>query len=67
MDVFLAQAAVRAYTSSLEGRTDDARVWANRSAAHLAAGTPEAALEDARVARTLDPAYAKVRIFRRST
>ena len=66
VDVFLAQAAVRAYTSSLEGRTDDARVWANRSAAHLAAGTPAAALEDARIARTLDPAYAKVRIFRRA-
>lgn len=60
MSVWLAQAAVRAYTSSLEGRTDDARVWANRSAAHLSAGAPAAALEDARIARALDPAYAKV-------
>lgn len=54
------QAAVRAYSSSLEGRTDDARVWANRSAAHLSAGNAAAALEDARIARTLDPAYVKV-------
>jgi hypothetical protein len=55
------QSAVHAYSASLEGRTDDARVWANRAAAHLSAGNAAAALEDSRIARTVDPAYAKVR------
>ena len=54
------QAAVRAYSRSLEGATDNARVWANCSAARLAAGDASAALQDARIARTVDPSYAKV-------
>jgi hypothetical protein len=54
------QSAVHAYSSSLEAKTDDARVWANRSAAHLSAGNAAAALEDARIARRVDPTYAKV-------
>lgn len=52
---------MRAYTSSLEAATSDAKVWCNRSAAHFSAGNHTAALEDARIARTGDPAYAKVR------
>lgn len=59
VSVFFVQAAVRAYTSSLEAATADARVWGNRSAAQLHAGNAAAALEDARIARTVDPTYAK--------
>lgn len=54
------QAAVEAYSSSLRWQTSDARVWANRSAAHLGAGNAAAALEDARIARVVQPDYAKV-------
>lgn len=50
---------MRSYTISLDASTADARVWANRSAAHLASHNAAAALEDARIARTVDPTYAK--------
>ena len=54
------QAAEEAYSDSLAGSTSNAVVWANRSAARLALGKAELALLDARLARTVDPAYAKV-------
>ena len=57
------QAAVAAYSESLRSLTSDVRVWANRSAAHLAAGNAAAALEDARIARTVQPDYAKARPY----
>lgn len=53
------QAAVDAYTASLGSYTADAHVWANRSAAHMANGNAVAAASDARIARTIDPAYIK--------
>ena len=54
------QAAEDAYTDSLAGSTSNAVVWANRSAARLACGKGDLALLDARMARTVDPTYAKV-------
>lgn len=55
------QAAEDAYTDSLAGSTSNAVVWANRSAARLACGKADLALSDARMARTVDPSYAKAR------
>ena len=37
-------------------------VWGNRSACHLRLERYERALEDAQIARTLDPSYVKVRV-----
>ena len=54
------QAAEVSYTESLAGSTSSAVVWANRSAARLACGKADSALSDARMARTVDPLYAKV-------
>ncbi|KDD71793.1 hypothetical protein H632_c4388p1, partial [Helicosporidium sp. ATCC 50920] len=44
---------------ALRHATDDPATWANRGAAHLKLGAPTAALQDARVARALDPTYVK--------
>eukprot|EP00955_Chlamydomonas_euryale_P079611 363322-Chlamydomonas_euryale.AAC.10 len=54
-----AAAAAAAYGESLRHATRSAPVWANRAAARLRLGLPEDALQDAVVARTLDPAYVK--------
>lgn len=45
----------------LHGR--DATVWANRCAAFLKLGDNASALADARVARTIEPRYVKVRAW----
>jgi tetratricopeptide (TPR) repeat protein len=54
--------AVGLYSTSLRHATDDARVWADRAGARLRLGGGddfEAALADARTARTIEPANAK--------
>lgn len=55
------QAAVAAYTRALRHDTSSHAVWANRSAAGLRTGDYESALTDARIARTVNPAYTKAR------
>lgn len=55
------QAAVAAYTRALRHDTRSHAVWANRSAAALRTGDYEAALKDARIARTVNPAFTKAR------
>ncbi|KAK9842223.1 hypothetical protein WJX81_001374 [Elliptochloris bilobata] len=52
-------AAVEAYTAALRHETGSHALWANRSAALLRTGENEAALKDARIARTIDPAFTK--------
>ena len=47
------------YTRALRHDSRDAKLWANRSAAHLRTGAYDEALQDARRARTLDRNYAK--------
>ena len=53
--------ALLAYTQSLKHSTSNHIVWANRSAVYLRVKQPHKALEDARIARTIDETYAKVR------
>ena len=53
--------ALQAYTLSLRHATSNHVVWANRSAVYLRLNKPQAALEDARRARTLDATYTKVK------
>lgn len=52
--------ALQAYTQSLRHKTSNHVVWANRSAVYLRLNKAQAALEDARRARTLDETYTKV-------
>ncbi len=52
--------AVAAYTRALRHDTSSHALWANRSAASLRMGDHEAALADARIARTVNPAFTKV-------
>ena len=54
------QEALQAYTQSLRHKTSNHVVWANRSAVYLRLNKAQAALEDARRARTLDETYTKV-------
>lgn len=54
------QEALQAYNQSLRHKTSNHVVWANRSAVHLRLRNAQAALEDARRARTLDETYTKV-------
>lgn len=57
-------AAVAAYTRALRHDTHSHVLWANRSAAALRTGDYEAALDDARIARTINPVFTKARIAR---
>ena len=52
--------ALQAYSQSLRHKTSNHVVWANRSAVHLRLNKAQAALDDARRARTLDETYTKV-------
>ncbi len=54
------QEALKAYSQALRHQTSNHVVWANRSAVYLRLNKPQAALEDARRARTLDESYTKV-------
>lgn len=54
------QEALQAYSQSLRHSTSNHVVWANRSAVYLRLHNPQAALDDARRARTLDETYTKV-------
>ena len=54
--------AAEAYSKALECRTSSHILWANRAAALLRLQRPGEALEDARRARTLEPAFVKVGI-----
>lgn len=54
------QEALQAYSQSLRHKTSNHVVWANRSAVYLRLNKPQAALKDARRARTLDESYTKV-------
>ena len=52
--------ALLAYTQSLKHETSSPVVWANRSATLLNLSQAQKALEDARIARTIDATYTKV-------
>lgn len=52
--------AVTSYSKSLDHATSSHLPWANRSAAHLQLGQAELALQDAQMARTICPSFAKV-------
>ena len=54
------KSAEESYSRSLRHSTSSHLPWANRSAAYLHLGKPELALQDAQIARTIDPKYAKV-------
>ena len=54
------QEALQAYNQCLKHSTSSHVVWANRSAVLLRLGQHQAALDDARRARTLDETYTKV-------
>lgn len=54
------QEALQAYSQALRHKTSNHVVWANRSAVYLRLNQPQAALDDARHARTLDESYTKV-------
>lgn len=51
--------AARNYSESLRHETRNTAVWANRSMAYLKLKEPSLALQDARVARSIDPKYVK--------
>ena len=52
--------ALLAYTQSLKHETSSPVVWANRSATLLNLNQAQKALQDARIARTIDASYTKV-------
>lgn len=54
------QEALQAYNQCLKHSTSNHVVWANRSAVLLRLNKHQAALQDARMARTLDETYTKV-------
>lgn len=58
------QEALQAYSQSLRHNTSNHVVWANRSAVYLRLNDPQAALDDARRARTLDESYTKVIVIK---
>lgn len=58
--------ALQAYNQCLKHSTSNHVVWANRSAVLLRLNKHQAALEDARRARTLDETYTKVRTSQRA-
>ena len=53
-------AAVSAYSKSLQHSTSSHIPWANRSAAHLQLQQSEQAMKDAQISRTICPTFAKV-------
>lgn len=61
------QEALQAYSQSLRHKTSNHVVWANRSAVYLRLNNAQAALQDARRARTLDETYTKVIGIRKTT